>query len=145
MIACSVSGAHGQHVLASVFVGAATTGFELYHDREPAVCDGRDSSRLHPTIFIPHRKRNAADWRDVVRDRSTERDRHELTGRRPDPTALHGDGTIECAWHGARFDCRSGAVRRPPAIDPLPVYAVRVEQGRVLVGPRIDDAVERSA
>ena len=59
--------------------------------------------------------------------------------------ALHGDGTIECAWHGARFDCRTGAVRRSPAIDPLPIYAVRVEQGRVLVGPRIDGAVERSA
>ena len=58
---------------------------------------------------------------------------------------LHADGTIECAWHGARFDCRTGAVRRSPAIDPLPVYAVRVEQGRVLVGPRLDDAVERSA
>ena len=59
--------------------------------------------------------------------------------------ALREDGTIECAWHGARFDCRSGAVRRHPATDPLPVYAVRVEQGRVLVGPRTADAVERSA
>jgi 3-phenylpropionate/trans-cinnamate dioxygenase ferredoxin component len=59
--------------------------------------------------------------------------------------ALHGDGTIECAWHGARFDCRTGAVRRAPAIDPLPVYAVRVEHGRVLVGPLLADATERSA
>ena len=48
---------------------------------------------------------------------------------------LHGDGTIECVWHGARFDCRTGAARRAPAVDPLPVYAVRVEHGRVLVGP----------
>ena len=47
---------------------------------------------------------------------------------------LHADGTIECVWHGARFDCRSGAVRRHPASEPLPVYPVRVEQGRVLVG-----------
>jgi 3-phenylpropionate/trans-cinnamate dioxygenase ferredoxin component len=59
--------------------------------------------------------------------------------------ALHDDGTIECAWHGARFDCRTGAVRRSPAIDPLPVYAVRVEHGRVLVGPPLADAAERSA
>lgn len=59
--------------------------------------------------------------------------------------ALHADGTIECAWHGARFDCRTGAVRRAPAIDPLPVYAVRVEHGRVLVGPRAGGAMERSA
>jgi nitrite reductase/ring-hydroxylating ferredoxin subunit len=59
--------------------------------------------------------------------------------------ALHDDGTIECAWHGARFDCRTGAVRRAPAIDPLPVYAVRVEHGRVLVGPPLAGATERSA
>ena len=50
---------------------------------------------------------------------------------------LHGDGTLECVWHGARFDCRTGAVRRNPAERPLPVYAVRTEGGRVLVGPRV--------
>ena len=55
------------------------------------------------------------------------------------------DGTIECAWHGARFDCRTGAVRRHPAVDPLPVYAVRVEADRVLVGPAEPGAEERSA
>ena len=49
---------------------------------------------------------------------------------------LHGDGTIECVWHGARFDCATGAVCRGPAVDPLPTYAVRVENGRILVGPR---------
>lgn len=49
---------------------------------------------------------------------------------------LHGDGTLECVWHGARFDCRTGAVRKAPAFDPLPVYDVRVEDGQVLVGPR---------
>ena len=59
--------------------------------------------------------------------------------------ALLADGTIECAWHGARFDCRTGAVRRPPAVDPLPVYAVRVEGDRVLVGPPAAPAEERSA
>jgi nitrite reductase/ring-hydroxylating ferredoxin subunit len=47
---------------------------------------------------------------------------------------LHGDGTIECIWHGARYDCRTGAVRRQPATGPLPVYRVRVADGRVLVG-----------
>jgi len=44
------------------------------------------------------------------------------------------DGTIQCAWHGARFDCTTGAVRQGPATRPLPVYEVRVEDGRVLVG-----------
>ncbi len=58
---------------------------------------------------------------------------------------LHADGTIECIWHGARFDCRTGAVRRQPAVEPLPVYAVRVDGGRVLVGPQLLSAEERSA
>jgi 3-phenylpropionate/trans-cinnamate dioxygenase ferredoxin subunit len=58
---------------------------------------------------------------------------------------LHEDGTIECGWHGARFDCRTGAVRRQPALDRLPVFAVRVDQGRVLVGPPVASAEERSA
>ena len=55
---------------------------------------------------------------------------------------LHRDGTLECAWHGARFDCRTGAVRRPPAYAPLPVYQVLVEGERVLVGPRRSAEVE---
>jgi 3-phenylpropionate/trans-cinnamate dioxygenase ferredoxin subunit len=45
------------------------------------------------------------------------------------------DGTIQCAWHGARFDCASGAVRQGPATEPLPVYSVRIEKGMILVGP----------
>jgi 3-phenylpropionate/trans-cinnamate dioxygenase ferredoxin subunit len=47
------------------------------------------------------------------------------------------DGTIECAWHGARFDCRSGAVLRGPAEETLPVYEVRVAGDDVLVGQRV--------
>ena len=53
---------------------------------------------------------------------------------------LHADGTLECLWHGARFDCRTGAVRRHPAEQPLPVYEVRTAAGRVLVGARLAEA-----
>ncbi|MHB1264048.1 MAG: Rieske (2Fe-2S) protein [Gemmatimonadaceae bacterium] len=49
---------------------------------------------------------------------------------------LRADGTIECVWHGARFDCRSGAVRRGPADEPLPVFDVKVEDGRIHVALR---------
>jgi 3-phenylpropionate/trans-cinnamate dioxygenase ferredoxin subunit len=49
---------------------------------------------------------------------------------------LRDDGTIECVWHGARFACLSGAVCRGPAVDPVPVYEVRVDDGMILVGPR---------
>ena len=37
------------------------------------------------------------------------------------------DGIIECPRHGARFDVRTGAVRRFPAMGPVASYAVRVE------------------
>ena len=46
-----------------------------------------------------------------------------------------GDGTIECAWHGARFDMQTGGVLQGPATDPLPVYEVILREGAVLVGP----------
>ena len=58
---------------------------------------------------------------------------------------LHADGLLECVWHGARFDCRTGAVRRQPAEDPLPVYRVRVEDGRVMVGPQMFVAEEQAS
>ena len=55
-----------------------------------------------------------------------------------DGQLLQGAGgcAIECAWHGAQFDCRNGEVRRGPAIDPLPVYQVRVVDGTIFVGSR---------
>ena len=50
---------------------------------------------------------------------------------------LHADeGTVECVWHGARFDCRTGVVIEGPATDDLPVYEVRVEDGEILVRTR---------
>ncbi len=44
------------------------------------------------------------------------------------------DGTIQCAWHGARFDCATGAVRQGPALFPLPTFEVRIDGSSVLVG-----------
>ena len=49
---------------------------------------------------------------------------------------LLGDGTIECVWHGARFDCRSGAVLRGPAEEPLTLFETRVLGDDVFVGRR---------
>jgi nitrite reductase/ring-hydroxylating ferredoxin subunit len=48
---------------------------------------------------------------------------------------LH-DGTLQCAWHGARYDCRTGEVKQIPASSPLPVYEVRLDGDSILVGPR---------
>jgi 3-phenylpropionate/trans-cinnamate dioxygenase ferredoxin subunit len=46
------------------------------------------------------------------------------------------DGTLQCAWHGARYDCRTGEVKQDPATSPLPVFQVRLDGDRILVGPR---------
>ena len=40
---------------------------------------------------------------------------------------------ITCEWHGARFDIRTGEVLSPPAAKALPVYAVRLETGDIMV------------
>ncbi len=46
---------------------------------------------------------------------------------------LH-DGTIQCAWHGARFDCATGEVKQGPALSPLPMFEVRLDGSDVFVG-----------
>ncbi len=48
---------------------------------------------------------------------------------------LQPDGTIQCSWHGARFDCTTGRVREGPAMDPIRVYETRVRNGEIWVGP----------
>lgn len=63
-------------------------------------------------------------------DRCPHRDFHLSTGDIVEP------GVIECPWHGARFDCRSGQVLQGPATDGLTVYPVRLEGNVVYVGPR---------
>ncbi|MDP9204944.1 MAG: Rieske 2Fe-2S domain-containing protein [Gemmatimonadota bacterium] len=60
---------------------------------------------------------------------------------------LLADGTLQCAWHGARYDCRTGQVKQDPATSPLPVFQVRLEGDTVFVGPRckrIDEKYEAS-
>lgn len=43
------------------------------------------------------------------------------------------DATVQCPWHGSRFDVRTGEVEAGPAKEALHTYAVRVEGGHVLV------------
>lgn len=48
------------------------------------------------------------------------------------------DGTLEgyevqCPWHGAKFDLRTGKVTNPPASEPEPVYEVKIDGNNVLI------------
>jgi NADPH-dependent 2,4-dienoyl-CoA reductase/sulfur reductase-like enzyme/nitrite reductase/ring-hydroxylating ferredoxin subunit len=43
--------------------------------------------------------------------------------------------TVTCPWHSARFDVRTGAMLSPPALDGVGACPVKVENGRVYVGP----------
>ena len=42
-------------------------------------------------------------------------------------------GEVECPRHGARFDVRTGAATRMPAIVPVRTFPVRVEDGWVVL------------
>jgi nitrite reductase/ring-hydroxylating ferredoxin subunit len=39
---------------------------------------------------------------------------------------------LECSWHGARFDCATGALRQGPADEGLVPIPVRVLNGRII-------------
>jgi 3-phenylpropionate/trans-cinnamate dioxygenase ferredoxin component len=45
----------------------------------------------------------------------------------------HEGCEIECWLHGSRFDLRTGKPTGPPATEPVPIYAVRIEGDDVLV------------
>jgi 3-phenylpropionate/trans-cinnamate dioxygenase ferredoxin subunit len=51
--------------------------------------------------------------------------------------AVLGGGRIECGWHGTVYDCRTGAVERGPATEPIAVYEVTVNDGDIYVGARV--------
>lgn len=41
---------------------------------------------------------------------------------------------VKCPLHGSRFNLRTGEVVEDPAVEPLRVYPVRVENGELWVG-----------
>lgn len=45
---------------------------------------------------------------------------------------VHRDCELECAWHGARFDCLTGRVLQGPAEEALVPVEVRVVAGKVV-------------
>ena len=50
-----------------------------------------------------------------------------------------GDGDLDgreivCPRHGARFDVNTGRVLALPAVEDIPAYPVRLENGEILIG-----------
>ena len=43
------------------------------------------------------------------------------------------DHTIECAKHGSTFDLETGKARTLPAIQPVAVYAVKIDNDDILI------------
>ena len=43
------------------------------------------------------------------------------------------DFEVECPWHNARFDMRTGEVLSPPAEKPVPTYEVVVKEDDVFI------------
>lgn len=61
---------------------------------------------------------------------------------------LHEGCRIECSWHNAQFDARTGAVVSGPARKPLRKYAVKIVDGTVYIalvskGPWTDSTKPR--
>ncbi len=63
----------------------------------------------------------------AIADRCTHRDFPMSNG------IVHGGGTIECAWHGGRFDMKTGRAIRLPVIKAIKTYEVRIEGNDILV------------
>jgi 3-phenylpropionate/trans-cinnamate dioxygenase ferredoxin component len=47
--------------------------------------------------------------------------------------SVHGGATIECAWHGGRFDMKTGKAIRLPAIKAITTYEVKIEGNEIFV------------
>lgn len=47
------------------------------------------------------------------------------------------DDTLECWAHGSKFDLSTGKPLTLPAFEPVPVFAVTVEAGDVLIDPTV--------
>ncbi len=56
-----------------------------------------------------------------------------------DEGVLH-DGAVLCPWHKAAFRLDTGRCVAPPAVDDLPRFDLRVDAGRLLLGPSIATA-----
>ena len=102
----------------------------LWHTAILTVPACTSSERMKPGTASPHHIRNGQI--SAVSDICTHQHFSMSLGD------LLPDGSLQCAWHGARYDCQTGEVKQVPATSPLPVFQVRLEGDMVLVGPRCE-------
>ncbi|GGD85968.1 Rieske 2Fe-2S domain-containing protein [Microbacterium murale] len=50
-----------------------------------------------------------------------------------DEGTVDADGCVTCPWHGSRFRLEDGGIERGPASVPEPIWAVSVDDGRILL------------
>lgn len=43
------------------------------------------------------------------------------------------EGNVVCPRHGARFECKSGEVKAPPAVTAIDTFPVKVEDGDIYI------------
>jgi 3-phenylpropionate/trans-cinnamate dioxygenase ferredoxin subunit len=51
------------------------------------------------------------------------------------------DGTLECWAHGSKFELSTGKPLTLPAFEPVPVFAVDVVDGDILIDPDVKKAL----
>ena len=54
---------------------------------------------------------------------------------------VEGD-TLECWAHGSAFSLRTGVPQNLPAYEPVPVFAVEIEDGDVYIDPTVTKEIE---
>ncbi len=64
----------------------------------------------------------------AVGDRCTHEDASLFKGR------LSGT-CVRCPLHGSRFDLRTGEPLEEPAVDPVPIYQVRIDKDAIFLAP----------
>lgn len=53
------------------------------------------------------------------------------------------DGTLECWAHGSAFSLTTGYPQNLPAYEPVPVYAVEIEDGDIYIDPTITKEIQQ--
>jgi nitrite reductase/ring-hydroxylating ferredoxin subunit/uncharacterized membrane protein len=125
----SAAGWLGGHLVFAQGVGVDTTAFQ---SGPQTWTDAAASSRVTEALRqvtvdgVPLLLTRVDGKPVAIADRCSHRGGPLSDGQR------HGD-TVDCPWHGSRFDLATGAVRCGPATRPQPAFETRERAGRVEV------------